>query len=101
MRKLFTFLFAILFAVAMILISYKKEVSCEGCAGNNKPPIAAAGPDQVITLPTDSVLLDGSNSSDPDGKISEWRWTKISGPAFFAVANSAFCYESHCRVVIL
>jgi len=88
MRKLFTFLFAILFAVAIIFISCKKP-SCEGCAGNNKPPIAAAGPDQVITLPTDSVLLDGSNSSDPDGKISDWRWTKISGPASFTISGSA------------
>ena len=61
---------------------------CEGCATkNNKPPIAVAGPDQVITLPTDSVLLDGSASSDPDGKISEWLWTKISGPASFTVAK--------------
>ncbi len=89
MRKLFTFLFAILFAIAMILISCKKELSCEGCAGNNKPPIAAAGPDQVITLPNDSVLLDGSNSSDADGKISEWRWTKMSGPASFTIVNNS------------
>ena len=51
----------------------------------NKPPIAIAGPDQVITLPTDSVSLDGSASSDPDGKISEWLWTKISGPASFNI----------------
>ena len=55
----------------------------------NKPPIAVAGSDQVITLPTDSALLDGSASSDPDGKISDpiaigWRWEKISGPASFA-----------------
>src|SRR4249919_3421961 len=68
------------------MISCKKETSCEGCATkNNKPPIAVAGPDRVITLPTDSVLLDGSSSSDPDGKISEWLWTKISGPASFNI----------------
>jgi len=43
-----------------------------GCADNNKnkPPIVVAGPDQLITLSTDSVLLDGSNSSEPDGMIS-------------------------------
>ncbi|MBD0376206.1 MAG: hypothetical protein ICV51_11305, partial [Flavisolibacter sp.] len=56
---------------------------CEGCNQNNKPPIAAAGPDTIITLPTDSTLLDGSKSGDPDGKISAWQWTKISGPALF------------------
>ena len=46
-------------------------------------PTAIAGPDQVITLPTDSISLDGSASSDPDGTISEWLWTKIEGPASF------------------
>jgi len=51
------------------------------------PPIAAAGPDEVITLPLDSVLLDGSKSSDPDGKISAWQWMKISGPAFFTITK--------------
>ena len=61
----------------------KKETSCEGCKENNKSPIAVAGPDQVITLPTDSVLPDGSSSSDPDGRISEWLWATISGPASF------------------
>jgi len=48
---------------------------------NNQPPIANAGPDQVITLPTNSVALDGSQSSDPDSNISKYQWTKISGPS--------------------
>jgi len=47
------------------------------------------GPDELITLPTDSVLLDGRNSSDADGTISEWLWTKISGPASFSTTNSS------------
>ena len=69
-----------------LIFSCKKETSCEGCAiKNNKPPITNAGPDQVITLPADSVLLDGRQSSDPDGMISEWLWTKISGPASFNI----------------
>ena len=72
--------FILLVAVA-IHISCKKETPCEGCATkSNKPPIAAAGPDQVITLPIDSVSLDGRSSSDPDGSISNYLWTKISGP---------------------
>ena len=66
---------------AVIFSSCKKETSCESCATkSNKPPIAVAGPDQVITLPIDSVLLDGRSSSDPDGSISNYLWTKISGP---------------------
>ena len=71
--------FILLVAVA-IHISCKKETSCEGCAEKNKPPIAVAGPDQAITLPIDSVSLDSRSSSDPDGSISNYLWTKISGP---------------------
>lgn len=80
--------------LSMVVISCKKEHSCENCNGNppsggtNKSPIANAGPDQVITLPTDSVLLDGNASSDPNGIISEWLWTKISGPASFNINDA-------------
>jgi len=89
MRKHFFRLTIIALAGIFLFLSCKKEKSCEGCKENNKPPIAIAGPDQVITLPTDSVLLDGSSSSDPDGTISKWLWTKISGPASFVIPNSS------------
>jgi hypothetical protein len=83
MKKIFHYTLILSVAGALFFISCKKETSCEGCINGNKPPIAIAGPDQVITLPTDSVLLDGSASNDPDGTISEWLWQKISGPASF------------------
>lgn len=67
----------------IILVSCKKDDTCQGCSGTNKAPIVNAGADQTITLPTDSVLLDGSASTDPDGTIVEWEWKKISGPASF------------------
>ena len=75
----------VILIVTQVNFSCKKEISCEGCNEINKPPIAIAGPDQVITLPADSVLLDGRSSSDPDGTISVWLWKKISGPAFFII----------------
>ncbi|MBX2888701.1 MAG: hypothetical protein KF829_08645, partial [Ferruginibacter sp.] len=55
----------------------------------NQPPVANAGNNQTITLPTNSVLLSGSGS-DGDGTISMIQWSKISGPAQgnFASANS-------------
>jgi hypothetical protein len=87
MRTKFFFA-AIIIVVMKVNLSCKKETSCESCKENNKPPIAIAGPDQVITLPTDSVSLDGRSSSDPDGTISNWLWTKISGPASFNISNS-------------
>ena len=49
-------------------------------APTNIPPTANAGPDQSITLPTNSVTLNGSGN-DPDGSITAYLWTKISGPA--------------------
>jgi len=83
--KIFCFCFVDLH---FVYIACKNETSCEGCRDSNKPPIALAGSDQVITLPTDSVSLDGRSSSDPDGTISEWLWSKISGPASFIIANA-------------
>jgi hypothetical protein len=83
-----TLLLSSLLLIIAWIISCKKEYSCEGCL--NKPPLALAGPDQILTLPTDSILLDGSSSNDPDGKITQWLWTKISGPAsFIVVAKSS------------
>jgi hypothetical protein len=81
--------FAFIFLSGIIAnLSCKKEMPCEGCATkNNKAPIALAGLDQVITLPTDSILLDGKQSSDPDGIISSYLWTKISGPASFTIVQ--------------
>jgi hypothetical protein len=85
MKYSFVIMIAVLVSPILITIACKKETSCEGCKENNKPPIAIAGPDQVITLPADSVLLDGKHSSDPDGIISSYLWTKISGPASFNI----------------
>jgi hypothetical protein len=47
----------------------------------NKPPVANAGSNIRIQLPVNTATLDGSASSDPDGQIVSWSWTKISGPA--------------------
>lgn len=44
------------------------------------PPVANAGPDQVITIPTTSVTLSGSGT-DADGTIVGYGWTKVSGGA--------------------
>ncbi|HLO83126.1 MAG TPA: hypothetical protein VK166_19320, partial [Chitinophagaceae bacterium] len=59
----------------MIYTSCKKELSCENCTEVNKPPIANAGHDTTIFLPVDSVILDGSRSSDQDDGIAEYKWT--------------------------
>lgn len=47
----------------------------------NIGPNANAGNDTTIYLPNSTVNLIGINSTDPDGTISFYSWTKISGPA--------------------
>jgi hypothetical protein len=47
----------------------------------NATPYVSAGSNQSITLPTSSVTLDGSASYDPDGTISSYTWTQVSGPS--------------------
>jgi hypothetical protein len=44
-------------------------------------PVALAGSDITIVLPTNSVTLNGSGSYSPAGTITSWSWTKISGPS--------------------
>ncbi|MEM7550893.1 MAG: gliding motility-associated C-terminal domain-containing protein, partial [Bacteroidota bacterium] len=46
----------------------------------NQPPVADAGPDRVISLPTNTIELRGLGT-DQDGTISSYRWSKTSGPA--------------------
>ena len=55
---------------------------------NNQPPIANAGADQTITLPTNNVTLEGSGSTDPDGTIISYQWSKISGPSSCTIINT-------------
>jgi len=53
----------------------------------NSTPVAVAGKDQTITLPTDSVMLTGTGS-DADGKIAMYNWKKLAGPAGFTIAHA-------------
>jgi hypothetical protein len=46
------------------------------------PPVAEAGNPQSVTLPVNSVSLDGSTSKAATGNsIAEFNWSKFSGPA--------------------
>jgi hypothetical protein len=52
----------------------------------NGAPLANAGPDRTITLPTNSATLNGS-ATDSDGSIVSYRWTKISGPSSSTISS--------------
>ena len=56
-------------------------------AARNAPPISNAGVDQTITLPINIVSLDGTKSSDKDGRISSWKWSKKSGPTQYSLTS--------------
>ena len=45
----------------------------------NQPPIANAGPDQIIDK-GQLVNLNGSNSTDPDDGIASYQWVQTNGP---------------------
>ena len=58
---------------------------------SNLPPIADAGPDQTVVDTDHSgdqpVTLDGSQSHDPDGTITDYNWSE--GPTMLAQGPSA------------
>ncbi len=64
----------------------------------NQAPYANAGSDITITLPTSSVTLTGSGT-DPDGNITSYNWSKISGPSQFTISNSTVANPSVSNLV--
>ncbi|MFL5739172.1 MAG: carbohydrate-binding protein [Flavisolibacter sp.] len=61
-----------------------------GGSSSNQSPVANAGADQTITLPSSSATLSGSGT-DADGSIASYQWSELSGPsnANFSAATSA------------
>ncbi|MBL7665815.1 MAG: discoidin domain-containing protein [Bacteriovoracaceae bacterium] len=65
------------------------DVSVVVNAAPNVAPVANAGADRSITLPTNSIVINGS-ASDADGSIASYAWIKVSGStATLANANTA------------
>lgn len=52
----------------------------------NQPPVVNAGADRSITLPVNSLTLQGT-ANDPDGTISSWLWSQASGPSVASIAT--------------
>ncbi|MBT1703702.1 PKD domain-containing protein [Chryseosolibacter indicus] len=46
----------------------------------NQAPIANAGSDKSVKLPTSTITLSGSGK-DKDGKIVSYKWAKVGGPS--------------------
>jgi chitodextrinase len=62
---------------------YESENSTEACLGpsgiSSQLPVADAGPDQIVNE-GQTVALNGSNSTDPNGGIASYHWVQLDGP---------------------
>jgi len=70
------------------LAPYTSVVLIKTGNSTNVGPTANAGSDQTITLPSNSVSLNGSGS-DPDGTISSYAWTQTSGPSGANISSTS------------
>jgi lysophospholipase L1-like esterase len=58
------------------------------CNSINALPVAKAGNDSTIIIPANTITLNGSSSSDADGTITNYQWSKIAGPAGYVIDNT-------------
>ena len=69
----------------------------------NQPPIANASTDQIVSA-GDMVQLDGSKSVDPDGNITSYSWSRLTGQPVPLMANNtakpSFITPSNISTVI-
>lgn len=54
----------------------------------NIAPVANAGADKTLTLPTSSVKLYGSGT-DSDGSVKYYKWTQTSGPSAATISGAS------------
>ena len=55
-------------------------------SSSNLPPIVNAGVDVVEYLPTNAAVCNG-DASDPDGNVTAYDWTQVSGPSAAVLVN--------------
>ncbi|HUX84414.1 MAG TPA: REJ domain-containing protein, partial [Chitinophagaceae bacterium] len=68
--------------------SATSEVTITVNPAPNIPPVSIAGKDTTITLPSDTVKLDGSASYAVDGKITAYQWKEVAGPFTYIMGDS-------------
>lgn len=61
---------------------------------SNVPPVSIPGGDQLITLPTNTVVLNGASSSGSTSIIQSYLWTQVSGPNTAAIESPTASYTN-------
>ncbi len=72
---------------AKIVLSLKPSLAKQKTKGLNKTPYANAGDFRELTLPFQSIALNGSKSHDEDGKIVSVQWKQIAGPTDLSISK--------------
>ncbi|RYG05822.1 MAG: T9SS type A sorting domain-containing protein [Chitinophagaceae bacterium] len=66
------------------MLGYAKN---SGGTSTNRPPVVSGGGNKTLTLPSNSVVLDGSGSYDPENGSLTYTWTKTGGPTQYSLSN--------------
>lgn len=76
---------------ALCVIDIKFADSVITAPPANQAPIALAGSDMDITLPTDSVMLNGCTSTDPENALLTYKWKLIGNSPTAILQDSLSC----------
>ncbi len=71
--------FSMMFFMTVVYSPATYGINLSDTPHSNMPPVANAGQDQVVTKNT-QVILDGSRSIDPDGRIVSYSWVQLKQP---------------------
>ena len=94
-----------LVVAALVVVAAVGPVAVGGGADRSTEPLADAGLDQSVEQGT-TVLLDGSGSRDPDGRIVEYEWRietpsgSVVSPRNRTAARTTFVADSNGRYVV-